>query len=138
MKALITLSIVIFASTAYATTPEKWVKVATDEYGQTLVNSNHIKSVAGQPSVVEYGYKYIYTYGVPSLQIAPRGYIQAIHQINCKEQTKATIKSQRFKPNGKAIDNATPFSTVYFEPIYDSHTDLMKVYKYVCKAKNKI
>ncbi|MDY6456182.1 hypothetical protein [Acinetobacter faecalis] len=138
MKALIALSIVMFASTAYATTPEKWVTVAKGEYGQTFVNSNHIKSVTGQPSVVEYGYKYIYKYGVPSLQLAPNAYIQAIHQINCKERTKATIMSQRFKPNGKAIDNATPFSTVYFEPIYDSHIDLIKVYKYVCKAKNKI
>lgn len=135
MNKFISISILMFTTTTYATTSEKWVKVSTDEYGETFVNSNHIKSVAGHPSVIEYGYKYIYTYGVPSLQIAPRGYIQAVHQINCKERTKATLKSQRFKPNGKAIDMDTPFSTVYFEPIYDSHTDLMKVYKYVCKAK---
>lgn len=138
MKKLIAISVLMSATTIHATTSEKWVKVSIDEYGETFVNSNHIKSVAGQPSVMEYGYKYIYKYGVPSLQIAPKGYIQAVHQINCKEQTKAIIMSQRFKPNGKAIDTNTPFSTIYFEPIYDSHTDLMKVYRYVCKAKNKI
>ena len=135
MNKLIALSIFLLATATHATLSEKWVKVSIDEYGETFVNSNHIKNVAGYPSVVEYGYKYTYKYGVPSLQIAPKGYIQAIHQINCKNRTKAIIMSQRFKPNGKAIDTETPFSTVYFEPIYDSHTDIMKVYKYVCKAK---
>ena len=135
LKKLILTSFLLFSITGYAATGDNWVKVSTDEYGETFVNSNHIKNVAGYPAVVEYGYKYTYKYGVPSLQIAPKGYIQAIHQINCKDRTKAIIMSQRFKPNGKAIDTETPFSTVYFEPIYDSHTDLMKVYQYVCKAK---
>lgn len=126
----------LFIPTAsYAEKSENWIKVSTDEYGETFINSNNVKRLDTQPDIVEYGYKYIYRYGVPSLQITPRGYIQAIHQINCLEKTRAIAKSQRFKPSGKAIDKDVPFGTIYFEPIHDSFTDLNKVYNYVCTAK---
>ena len=135
MKMIFVASIFLLTALTHAETIPNWVKVDTGEYGETFVDTNHLKRLAENKKIVEYGYKYVYTYGVPSLNIQPKGYIQAIHQINCSEKTKGTVVSQRFTPKGKNLDKAEPYSRIYFEPIYDRHEDLMQVYKYVCKTK---
>jgi hypothetical protein len=135
VRKVLAASIILVTSLTNAETTPNWVKVSTDEYGETFVDSNHLKRLPENKKIVEYGYKYIYKYGVPSLNIQPKGYIQAIHQINCAEKTKGTVLSQRFTPQGKSLDKPVPYDKVYFEPIYDRFEDLTKIYKFVCKTK---
>lgn len=73
-----------------------WVKVYQDEYGAALAD---IHSAAGealpeQAGLKKFGYKYVYTYGVPSLKIESKGHIQVVHAVNCAEQTRAYLFSQ--------------------------------------------
>ena len=134
VRKILLVSILSFASYIQAAPIEKWTKVSSDEYGETFVDHHYLKRLTDDKNIVEYGYKYVYQYGVPSIGIPPQGYIQAIHQINCAEKTRAIIKSQRFSAKGKAIDELASYDSLNFEPIYDSQTSLMKIYKFVCKT----
>ena len=114
----------------------QWVLIHQDEYGKTLVQrfiGNEAVS-AEYPQAKRFAYKYVYTYGVPSLKIEPKGYIQAIHLINCAEQTRAYEMSQRFKPNGIAIDQDGTMP-VYFEPMNLETPEDKALYQYICEAK---
>ena len=114
-----------------------WALIHQGEYGKTFVQRYTGKEAvsAEYPQVKRFGYKYVYTYGVPSLKIAPKGYIQAIHLINCAEQTRAYEMSQRFKPNGVVIDQDGSMP-VYFEPMNLETPEVKALYQYICEAKS--
>lgn len=123
-----------------AQTPKKsspWVLIHQGEYGKTLIQrfTGNEAISAEYPQVKRFAYKYVYTYGVPSLKIEPKGYIQAIHLINCAEQTRAYEMSQRFKPNGIAIDQDGTMP-VYFEPMNLETPEDEALYQYICEAKS--
>lgn len=111
-----------------------WVKIYQDEYGKTYAarytGAAAVASV--YPQAKRFGYKYVYTYGVPNLKIQPKGYIQAVHLIDCAEQTRAYETSQRFKPNGAAID-LDGTMPVYFEPMDLQVPEVEALYRYICK-----
>lgn len=131
-KIILAFTLLGMTSSIYAK-KDQWVMLDQDEYGWTYLNHGYIKAVETDLNIVEFGYKYVYRYGVPSLKIKPRGYIQAIHQIHCKDKTRAYIKSQRFTPMGKALDKADAMSIVYFEPMDMSLPINLKLIKTVCK-----
>ena len=115
----------------------QWVLIHQDGYGKTFAQrftGNEAVS-AEYPQAKRFAYKYVYTYGVPSLKIEPKGYIQAIHLINCAEQTRAYEVSQRFKPNGIAIDQDGTMP-VYFEPMNLETPEDEALYQYICEAKS--
>ena len=124
------------AATAHAAPKaDKWVKIYQNEYGTTFADL-HTAAAANVPvqaGVKKFGYKYVYTYGVPSLKIEPKGYIQAVHMINCAEQTRAYIFSHRFKANGTAMEKAVEMPR-YFEPMNLDSPEVNALYQYVCTA----
>ena len=77
-------------------------------------------------------YKYVYRHGVPSINIKPKGYIQAVHQIDCQNKARAYVKSQRFTPQGKALDKDDLFSGLYFEPMSMQLPSNIKLIKMLC------
>ena len=120
---------VSLAQTAHS---DHWIRMHSDPYGSTHINSNTIKKVRGKKDIVEYHYRYIYRFGEPSLDIPPNGYQQSVQQMNCIENTYAVLKSQYFKSNGK-VDALDSVSTdVHFQPINEYYTDYMKIKRYVC------
>lgn len=112
-----------------------WVSVYQDEYGTALVDIHSAAAAAlpEQAGLKKFGYKYVYTYGVPSLKIEPKGYVQAVHAVNCAAQTRAYLLSQRFKANGTAMEKAVAMPG-YFEPMDLSAAEVNALYQYICKA----
>ena len=115
----------------------QWVLIHKGEYGKTFAQrySENEAISTEYPQAERFGYKYVYTYSVPSLKIEPRGYIEAIHLINCTEQTRAYEMSQRFKPNGIAIDQ-DGHMPIYFEPMDLQTPEVQALYQFICGAKS--
>lgn len=110
----------------------EWIMYDQDEYGWFYLDQNATQVTDADPNIIQIGHKYIYRYGVPSLKIQPKGYVQAIHQINCKDKTRAYIKSQRFTPKGIPLDKEGAFSTVYFEPMNQALPNNIKLLRTIC------
>lgn len=131
MKHLIMFSALVLCSITSAKS-HQWTMFEQDDSGWSYIDKTTIKQIDQTPNIYEIDYKYVYKYGVPSLNIEPKGYVQAVHQIDCNNQARAYIKSQRFTPQAKALDKDDLFSTIYFEPMSMQRASNIKLIKMLC------
>lgn len=125
------LTFVLCSSMSLAKSPQ-WTVFDRDDAGWSYIDKTTIKSLNQAPHIFEIDYKYVYEHGVPSLNIKPKGYIQAVHQIDCQNKARAYVKSQRFTPQGKAVDDNNSFDTIYFEPMSMQLSKNIKLIEMLC------
>ena len=131
MKHLLLLALVLCSSIASAKS-HQWIMFDQDDAGWSYIDKATIKPVDTTPHIFEIDYKYVYRHGVPSINIKPKGYMQAVHQIDCQNKARAYVKSQRFTPQGKALDKDDLFSGLYFEPMSMQLPSNIKLIKMLC------